>query len=412
MQWRLGAVTALVGWGLALPALAATRVMILPFDGPSEPATVASLGRGTADTLITALSQVPDFIVVDRTTLEHSLKEAALAQSGLMDTAQAIRLGRQLSVQSLLKGAIQIAGDQVRITASVVSLESGQVQSAEQVTGSLSQIFGMQDELARKFIAQQGVRLADERSQRLNAVFRSTDTLQAYDHYQRGRNWYLDSTPAGFQAAIEAYGDALRVDPGYALAYAGLAEAEARLGYYRLQSGEAYEPLLLMAKQHALKALALRGDIAETHRALALALLKLHEPGMKDAAARAVELAPNDPEALTIHWMTSDAFSPDDPEIHQAIRLSPGLVLARLVRGVSLLAKRRSAEALVEFDAAVKAGPDSANPYCFRAQAKLQLGDRNGARQDVEKALALNPAYKDARTLQRQLAMPAALSWR
>jgi adenylate cyclase len=351
---------------------------------------------------MTALSQVPDFVVVDRTTLDHTLKEAALAQTGLMDTQQAIRLGRQLSVQALLKGNIQVAGDQVRISASVVDLESGQVHTAEQVTGELKRIFEMQDELARRFIAHQGIRLAEERSSRLDAIFRSTDTLQAYDHYQRGRNWYLEGTQDGYRRAIEAYAEALRVDPGYALAYAGLAEAEARYGFSAYQRGQPFQAMLLQAKLHAEKALSLRGDIAETHRALALALLKLQAPGRVEAAARAVELAPNDPESLTIHWMAADG-KPDSPQILDAIRLSPRFTLARIVRGISLLSQRRSGEALTEFEVAVSASPDDAVPYCFRAQAHLQAGNREAARRDAERALALSPTYQDAQTLMRQL---------
>src|SRR5579862_2809756 len=112
-------------------------------------------------------------------------------------------------------------------------MSTGQIIKSEVVTGPLSTIFDLMDQLAQKFIAAEGVQVTEQVQQRVTAVTKSTTNLNAYDFYLKGRNAYLISTVESWQEAVDLYQKAIGVDPNYALAYAGLGETYSSWGWQR-----------------------------------------------------------------------------------------------------------------------------------------------------------------------------------
>jgi tetratricopeptide (TPR) repeat protein/TolB-like protein len=382
---------------LALPAAAATRVLVLPFDTPADAPTVASLGPGTMDSLITALTQVPDFVLVDRATLGHLLKEQALQQSGLVDDKTAVRLGKLLGVQAIIHGRVQVAGDRVRLSASFIEAETGRVRRAEQVTGRLDDVFDLQDQLAHQFVADQGVTITPKADKQMVTMLRSTSNIKAYEAYQQGQNWCQFATPGGYENALAWYDQALQVDPAYTLAWAGKASAIAALvwmhaGYYHTTT-VTYEEGLAAAR----RALDLQPDLPQAQRAMALILCSKNDyANALVHARRALEQSPNDPESWTTNWFANNSRNPDDPSLLRALELNPRLVLAHIQRSIMFAWKGRFAEATASAETVLKLSPQSDSSHFLMGMLLFAKGHPIKAVEAFQKAVELNPKHAAA----------------
>lgn len=382
---------------LALPAPAATRVLVLPFDTPAESATIAALGPGTMDSLITALTQVPDFVLVDRATLSHVLKEQALQQSGLVDAQTAVRLGKLLGVQAIIHGRVQVMGERVRLSASFIDAESGRVRRAEQVTGVLNDVFDLQDQLAHKFVADQGVTISPKADKQMVTMLRSTSNLKAYEAYQHGQAWCQLANPAGYENALAWYDQALQLDPNYAIAWAGKADAIAALvwlhaGYYHTTT-VTYDEGFAAAR----RALALQPDLPQAQRAMAFMLCARQD--YKEAqvyARRLLDQAPNDPESWIAYWLASNSRNPDDPNLLRALELNPRMILAHMQRGAALAWKGRVSEAYAAAETALKLYPQADTAHFLMGMLLYAKGHPIRSLEEFQKAVELNPKHAAA----------------
>jgi tetratricopeptide (TPR) repeat protein len=382
---------------LAVPAGAATRVLVLPFDTPSDSQTVTSLGPGTMDSLITALSRIPDFVLVDRTTLGHVLKEQALQQTGLVDDKTAVRLGKLLGVQAIIHGRVQVAGERVRLSASFIEAETGRVRRAEQVTGHLDDVFDLQDQLAHRFVTDQGVIVSPQADRQMATAIRSTHNLKAYEAYQQGQAWYQFATAPGYENSLAWYDQALQTDPNYALAWAGKADSIAALvwmhtGYYHT-TAVTYEQGIEAAR----KALALQPDLPQAHRAMALMLCTKedYKPAQMHAR-RFLELMPNNPDACMAAWMAENSRDPEDPLMLRALELNPRMILAHLQRVVAFAKKGKVKEAFASAEIAMSLNPDADTTHFIMGMLQYMTGHPIRSVQYYRKAVELNPKHAAA----------------
>src|SRR5262249_44327473 len=132
----------------------------------------------------------------------------------------------------------------------------------ERYTRQLSDIFALEEEIARQIVEKLRLRLTGEEEQRLGR--RYTDTAGAYQLYLKGRHCYYRGRSEGFTKAIEHFGRAIQADPTYALAYAGLADAYCVMGH-AIPPGE----VMPRARTAARRALEIDDQLAEAHSALA-----------------------------------------------------------------------------------------------------------------------------------------------
>jgi tetratricopeptide (TPR) repeat protein len=341
------------------PAVAAVRVMILPFEAPQISPEIESLGPGTMDSLITALKRLPEFIVLDRVTITQAIREQAFQQTGLADTKTAQKLGKLLGAQVMITGRVQVAGGRVRLTGTFVDIQTGVIKQAETVTGDLDHVFDLQDELAQAFVRQQGVAVTAEQWQGATATLKSTASLTAYDAYQRGRAAYLQFSTAGYQTAVDWYRKALAVDGQYPLALTGVAETLTLWAHSRQQSSSETATMLEEARWSAQKALTLQATLPEAYRAMAVVLARCGEPGARAYAQRAVDLAPTDAENWWALWLSGDRH-PDAAELRKALELNPRLLTALVDRGAILQSQGRTDDAIYEFRTALAIAPEDA----------------------------------------------------
>lgn len=268
----------------------AKSIAVLPFVNMSGDAENEYFSDGLTEELLNLLAKVDDLRVSSRTS--------SFAFKG--KDANIPSVARQLKVANILEGSVRKSGKQVRITAQLIDVETDSHLWSQTYDRQLDDIFAIQDEIAQAVVDALKVELLNPGETVAQATPRETST-DAYLLYLRGRHTYeagRDTRENDLIArAIAQYEQVLELDPNYALAYAGLADA------YGLQSimddlsmQEGYERARAMAE----KALSINPDLPEA--LLALADVQLEYDWDMAAAERsyrrALELRPSDAEGL------------------------------------------------------------------------------------------------------------------
>ena len=251
-----GIAAAIVLWPRAAAAPADRSIAVLPFENHSEAGENAYLALGIQDEVLTLLTRVADLRVVPRTS---TLRYADGATPGL-------RIGQELGVAYLLQGSVQRAGDTVRINVTLIDAAADRHVWAQSYERPAADVFAIESEVARSVAAALQARLtADE----LRVLARPpTANAEAYDDYLRARASAerISRTESDIRTAIAAYEDAVRADPGFAIAWAQLSRRHANLFTLAYDRSEARRE----AARHALdQAIRLAPDRFETQSARA-----------------------------------------------------------------------------------------------------------------------------------------------
>jgi tetratricopeptide (TPR) repeat protein len=175
-------------------------------------------------------------------------------------------VGEQLNVRTVLEGSVRRAGNRLRITSQLVNAADGYHLWSERYDRELKDIFEIQDEIARSIAGRLKITLAGGRQQQLVKV--GTENLAAYELYLKGRALLPRRGPAA--AYLDCFEQAVKLDPNYAQAWAGLADSYSVLGYSGLVRPDATMPKAIEAAQ---RAVVLDPALAEAHNALAIASL-------------------------------------------------------------------------------------------------------------------------------------------
>jgi TolB-like protein/Tfp pilus assembly protein PilF len=247
------------------------------------------LTDGISESIINTLSQLPKLRVVSRST--------AFRYKGQEVDPQEV--GRQLGVRAVLTGRVRQVGDSLVIGVELIDVANDAQLWGEHYRREFSNIFDVQGEIAREISEKLRLKLTSEDKRRLTR--RHTGNPEAYQLYLRGRFFWNKRTPEGFKKAIEYFQQAIESDPGYALAYAGLADCYALLGGV-VYSVSPPKEIMPKAKAAALKALELDNTLAEAHASLGLISIS-YDWDWSEAEKefeRAFELNPN--YATAHHW--------------------------------------------------------------------------------------------------------------
>jgi len=267
-----------------------TSIAVLPFTDLSADQANAYLGAGVAETISTALSKVPGLSITVRSSASAPHDRAA----GLRE------IGRQLGVANLLTGSIQREGGQLRIAARLVRAANEAILWSNVFDRPASDIFAVQDEVARNVAEALQVRLGPASSVPAAALALPTPVIPAsgtrntaaYDAYLLGRYHWNRRTTDGMVQAMAAFKKAIDLDPNYAQAWSGLADT------YSLSGPDEYAvpgvveaDAFRRAEEAARKAIALAPELGEAHAALGEALAKSGRSGI-ESFKRAIELSP------------------------------------------------------------------------------------------------------------------------
>ena len=197
-----------------------------------------------------------------------------------------------LGVAAYLEGSVQKVGSKVRITAQLIDANSQEHIWAERYDRDLKDIFSLQSEVAQEIASQLHARLTSEEKSRINK--KSTENIEAYKFYRRGRYFWDKRTKEGFDSAEVYYKRAIELDPDYALAYSGLADL-----YIYPNNGLSQLKAMPIARDYAKKALSLDSTLSE-----ALTTIGFVESAFdydwaksKNTLKKAIDFNPNYPTA-------------------------------------------------------------------------------------------------------------------
>jgi tetratricopeptide (TPR) repeat protein len=336
-----------------------------------------------ADALITKLSNIRQISVRPTSAV---LK---FADAGRTDPVAA---GRELTVDSVLEGSIQRAGDRVRVTVQLVSVRESRPLWAHSFDERLTDIFAVQDSISAQVAQALTLKLTGE-EQRLLAK-RYTENVEAYQSYLRGRFFWNKRNAESLDKSITYFNEAIMRDPAYALAYAGLADAHSVIGFYqfgKLPPEESYQK----AKAAALKALELDDSLAEAHASLALSVGDVDgdEAAAEREFKRAIELNPN--YATAHHWYSdflATAARPDEAmnEIKRALELDPLSLVINATLGERLYQARRYDEAIAHLRKTLEMDANFGPAHYLLGLALEQKGLYEEAISELSKARTLS----------------------
>lgn len=337
-------------WHGRLPGFAAEphigAIAVLPLENLSGDPAEEYFADGMTEALTADMAQIGALRVIARASvMQYKGTKQPLAQ-----------IAERLHVEAVVSGAVLRSGQRVRITAALIRAATGQQLWARTYERSLGDVLDLQNEVARaiaaevqaKLTAQEQIRLARSRPVKADA----------YDAYLKGRYYYNQFTVDGFSKSIEHFERAIKLDPNYASAYAGLADALASLEQIGAARSEDVHPRALEA---ANKALAMDDALPEAHAAM--------------ASVRA-----ND-------WERSAA----EREAKKAIELNPGFALAHLYYSNMLRHLGRREESIAEARRALELDPLSPLTNEELADAQLSARQYGAAIEQYQKTLELYP---------------------
>ena len=260
----------------------------LPFVNVDADPNTEYLSDGITESLINSLSHLPNLKVISFSSVSRYREQQIDPQA----------VARDLGVRALLVGKVTQRGDDLLVSAELVDTLDNSHIWGEQYNRKLSGLLALQKEISREISDKLRQRLSGEQKERLTK--RYTESTEAYQLYLKGRYHWNKWTPAGWQKSIEYFQQAIEKDPSYALAYVGVANAYAALGFFDVMIPREAAP---KAEKAAVKALEIDDTLGEAHAALG---------GVKysydwDWAAaerelnRAIELNPNDEVAHTVY---------------------------------------------------------------------------------------------------------------
>jgi TolB-like protein/DNA-binding winged helix-turn-helix (wHTH) protein/Tfp pilus assembly protein PilF len=323
-------------------------IAVLPLKNLSSDAEQEYFSEGLTDELITRLASLKGLRVISRTSVMRFKDSVA----SLPDIA------RQLKVDAIVEGSVSRSGDRIRVTAQLIDASNDQHIWAESYDRDQRDVLALQNDVALDIAQNINLSLSTGDRARLAAI-RPVDQ-EAHDDYLRGRYHWKKRTSAELAIAVEYFEKAIRRDPSYARAYAGLADCYALMSGYTLRSQQEFMP---KARAAAVKAIELDDKLADAHTSLAL-IAQNYDWDWATAEKefrRAIELDPN--YATAHHWYAEHLafrgrFKESAAEIETARQLDPQSLIMAVDNAVFLVFARDYDRAIQQFKEVERVDPD------------------------------------------------------
>jgi TolB-like protein/DNA-binding winged helix-turn-helix (wHTH) protein len=330
----------------------AKSIAVLPFENLSDDKKNEYFVAGIQDLILTKLADIGGLKVISRTATEQYTSRPSDLDA----------IGQRLGVATFLEGSVQKAGKQVLITVQLIDAKTNNHIWAQSYQRDLTNIFGVEGEVAGKVADALNATLTASESTAVAHV--PTTNPQAYDDYLRGLHFDNEADKGDWTRylpqAIAAYEKAVAEDPDFALAWAALSNAHGNLFFW---AGDRSQANLLAADTAARRALQLDPELPDAHLAMAGVerFLRHDLVATHDQAQRAVELRPNDADALASLAIADSNLG---------------------IAGGGKLIQR-----------AIALDPTEPFNYFFEGEELAASGDYSGARQAERRALAINPQF-------------------
>ncbi len=323
-------------------------VAVLPFANASGDPNAEYLSDGITEGIIDKLSGLPNLKVISRTSAFRYKQRDIDPQ----------KVAKELGVDALVTGRIVQRGDDLSVSAELVDAREDKQLWGEQYSRKIADISSVQQDIATAISGNLRVRLTSEQKNRLAKS--SLTNPEAYQLYLKGRYHSNQSTAEGLKKSVQYFEQAIARDPGYALAYAGLADSYAALGgdWLYLPPSESFPK----AKATAMKALELDNTLAEGHAALAYAtFFDWDWPSSEREFKRAIELNPNSAishERYAGCLLSRQRLDEGMAESQRAQELDPLSPEIASQLGSGYLFTRRYDEAIAQYNKALDLDPN------------------------------------------------------
>lgn len=384
LAWRRGAVWAA---GPVEPAVPPPHrsIAVLPFANVSADPGNEYLSDGLTDEMIVALSKVRELRVASRTS--------SFAFKGRVENVRTI--GQELNVESVLEGSVQRSADRLRVSTELIDVASGYNLWSQTFDRPMSDVFAIEDDITHNVV--RSLRLILGEGERLALQQVQPADIRAYEYYLRGRQYFHQERKKSLEYACEMFDQAIQVDPGYARAWAGVADASAFLNMYYPTADED----LARADEASLRALELAPDLAESHssRGMALFLLKRLDEAERELRT-ASELDPRLLEPKYFHaraCFQQGRFEEAAHLFEQANEIRPHYQAA-FFAAQSLEALNRHESAMAAYARALQIAerhmefnPDDPRAATMRAVSLCRVGRSDEGKRWAERALAIDP---------------------
>ena len=325
-------------------------IAVLPFNNLSNDIDDEYFADGMTEDILTELSKIQDLMVISRTTImkykgtTKSLKE----------------IGKELGVGTILEGSVRRVGNRVRITGQLINTANDHHLWAEKFDRDIEDIFAVQDEVATAIANVLRIKLSDEEVMLISSS--QTESIEAYDLYIKGRSFSYSYSAPNIYKAINYFNEAIKIDPNYALPYAGIARSKTTLTFFLFHDDDFSKEQLKEAKFHAEKAITLGPEEAEVQFTMGLYLNRLNDHSSYKYLKKAIELNPSHAHAhdeigdyyLDIHGDLDQAID----WYEKALKLDPDLVPAMALRIYTILMKGQLKRAQVLIDEGLKRHPN------------------------------------------------------
>ncbi len=363
-------------------APAPKAIAVLPLANMSADPENEYFSDGMTEEIINALAKVPGVHVASRSS--------SFAFKGKKDV-DVRQVGERLGVTSVLEGSVRKIGNRIRINAQLVNVENGYQLWSETYDRQLEDVFAVQDEISRSIVEALKVQLVGAASQ----LVAPTKNLEAYTTYLKGRYHFNKFSEQSLKKALDLFQHALLQDPGFARAYAGIADVWCDLADDWVAPDDAYP----RAKAAAERALQRDPQLADAMISIGKVLC-WHEWAFDEGVtrlARAVSLSPNNSEA---QWVLGSALplvgrmKEGVEAVRKAVELDPlrveyaGWLTRFLLYDKDYEAAIAAGKELLEVDEEYGRG------FVWMGSAYLALGDPTAALDWFQRGQALDRAVR------------------
>jgi eukaryotic-like serine/threonine-protein kinase len=321
-------------------------IAVVPLTNLSADPENEYFSDGMTEEIINALAKVP--------SLQVSSRSSSFAFKGKQVDVREV--GEKLGVTTVLEGSVRKIGNRIRIAAQLVNVENGYQLWSETYDRQLEDVFAIQDEISRAIVDALKLRLVNSSEQ----LVVPAKNLEAYNLYLKGRFFYHKFTEPGLRKSLDFYQHVLLQDPGFARAYAGIADCWCQLADDWIAPEEAY-------------------------------------PRAKAASKRALEYDPQLAEAMTslgkvLCWYEWD-FKAAESQLRQAVALNPNDAEAAWSFGSALPTVGKLGEAISEMRRAISLDPIFPKSSRWLSRFLVFAGDYSEAISQSQKTLELDNEY-------------------
>lgn len=354
-------------------------IAVLPFANMANDSNTEYLSDGIAESIINNLSQIPMLSVRSFSSVVHYKNKDADPED----------VGRALKVRAVLSGRLIRRGNEFEISAELIDINGNRQVWGSQYTSSVNDVLTTQKQISQEISQKLRMQLSGADMQRMTR--HTTVDTAAYQLYLQGRYQWNKRTLDGLQQSIDFFNQAIMRDPGYALAYAGLADAYALLADFNVLPAREVMPKLQSA---AAKALELDNSLAEAHTSLAWAAFHLWDwTGAEREFKRALELNASYPEAHQWYGEYLSAqgrFDESLTELDRALQLDPQSLQAGVARGYRFYYARQYPEAADQAQRVLAADSSFVPAHVLLGRADIGRGQYPEATAELRKALDLS----------------------